>query len=287
MNLSSLSRIVLLAVLASGCTTFKLEELKRTEPVGSAFHKELARYYLRFAEHEAEDFDWIDSQHFAVKGLLAAYGKDITPENPADWKLPADTVAAIAVARETLTKTLDMDTINLFPDHAARALFSYDCWIEQQEENTDEKSTAACRDNFNESIAAIAKERTTPHEASPEPAAATSAEPAPFDVTTTSYVVFFDKDSSAVTIEGYKAIKQIASDLEPISDYEVVIQGNAETDGTSAEYVEALAELRTETVRKALRELGVNENTMIISNSGKSPETPARKNRRVEIFVTH
>lgn len=283
----SLRYLVLLPFFLSGCTTFQLQELKRTEPVGSPFHKELARYYLRFAEHEADDCDWSDSQKFAIKGLLAAYGKDITPEDPANWDdISPEALKELKEAREILLKALDFDTITLFPDYASRALFSYDCWVEEADED-DEKNIAACRDNFHEAIDAIAKERATPHDASPAPVTNAPAEPSPFNVTTTTYVVFFDKNSSTITMDGYKAVKQVASDLETISDYEVVIVGNAETTGTSPEYSEALAELRAETVRKSLIGLGINENSVIVSTSGEAPPTPPRKNRRVEIYVSH
>lgn len=163
---SLMQRFVLLLPLAgilSGCTTFDLQELKRVEPTGSEYQKALAEYYLRFAEHEAEEYDWMDSQYFAKKGLKAAYGKDIEPEDLKRWSLPAGTKPEIEVARAALVTALaDADAVNAAPVMAARALFSFDCWVEQQEENTNAEDIAACHNHFTVAMAELNQKKNLP-----------------------------------------------------------------------------------------------------------------------------
>src|SRR5580658_2925105 len=76
----------LLAVFAtSGCEMYSLEKLRHTTPSGSPFQTELSKLYMDFAAQEEKEYDWYNSWHFADKGLQAAYGKDVMPEDLKNW----------------------------------------------------------------------------------------------------------------------------------------------------------------------------------------------------------
>ena len=56
-----------------------------TIPNTNDFHAVMAREYLAFAMHEADRYDWYDSEYFAKKGLKAARGEVVYPEIPDEW----------------------------------------------------------------------------------------------------------------------------------------------------------------------------------------------------------
>ncbi len=136
----------------SGCATYSLEELRRVEPVGTPFQKALSRHYKEFAISEEKQYDWTDSMHFADKGLRAAYGKDVEPENPAHWDIAANKAPEIQLAYESLNKVLAGGVVETKPEIAARAQYYFDCWLEQQEEGWQEVDISYCRDGFKDTM---------------------------------------------------------------------------------------------------------------------------------------
>ena len=99
--------IFCLAAMLSACTAAKLEELRQISPRGSAFNVALAREYLAFSNSEAEQYDWVDSYHFADKGLRAAYNHTVKPEVPTDWNIDDQYISELQEARVKLMKKLD------------------------------------------------------------------------------------------------------------------------------------------------------------------------------------
>lgn len=151
MSMDWVKRICLLgaaASLTSGCIMYRLEELRNTTPSGSPFQTELARLYMDFATQEEKDYDWQNSWHFADKGLMLAYGKDMPPEALEEWSLPKEALPEMEKARARVMALLTPDIINAQPAKAAAMQFYFDCWVEQQEENWQDDDIAYCRDNL-------------------------------------------------------------------------------------------------------------------------------------------
>lgn len=137
-----------LALAVSGCSMYKLEELRHTTPSGTPFQNALAKLYMDFASQEEKEYDWRDSWHFADKGLSLAYGKDAGPEELANWEIPEAVLPEMENARASLMAALTPDLMRVSPSRAAEAQFYFDCWVEQQEENWQEEDIAYCRDNL-------------------------------------------------------------------------------------------------------------------------------------------
>ncbi len=97
----ALKLLALLVIIhaVTGCTTYSLQELRSTTPKGTPFQAALAVKYLRFAEEEAANYDWVDSAYFADKGLVAAYGDNVAPEQLSAWDIPEDKRAELEAAR--------------------------------------------------------------------------------------------------------------------------------------------------------------------------------------------
>lgn len=283
MSLSSKQLFALICLLiAGGCTTASLKELRQTTPTGNAFQAALAAEYLAFSESEARQYDWPDSKHFADKGLRAAYGNDTAPENPADWDIDdAVAIEQLLTARGELDAAFATGAKDLMPKIAARAQFFYDCWVEQQEEAWQEEDINSCKHGFYEALEAMEPE--------PEPAPEPIAEPEP-QILSSSYLVFFEFDSAAITPEGRIIIDTVVQDLSGVQDYEVILHGHADRSG-SVSYNLALSKKRAEAVKAALVARNVPENLIRYFAYGESdPRVPTpdgkreQANRRVEIF---
>ncbi len=289
------SAIAIISIFAfSGCSTYSLEKLRHTEPKGSEFQKTLAKLYMNFADGEEKAYDWQDSWYFADKGLFAAYGKDIAPEELNNWNIPANERNALEIARNNLINVLTPEKIKNRPDAAARAQFNFDCWIEQQEENWQIEDIEACRDGFKKALAELAEARdqATKKYENPfkkpvlgtvkkteevfleEPVKKKLAKKAL--TTTTSFVVFFEAKQTVLTTAGSNVLAEVARTIAASDDYEVVV---IDKSGARKDDAKLSAE-RIASVKKWLAEAGAKESA--IKTDGKTKNTT---NRKIEIFL--
>ena len=279
-----LSVVVMAAALLGACTTWDLERLQKTEPTGTPFTQALAKEYQAFAEFEAYKMaDWIDQQYFARKGLRAASGEVVAPEELSGWNLPEDKIDELAAARSRLIGALNKGGRINHPEDAAHAQAKFDCWVEQQEENHQPEDIEECQREFEAALAKLVELVEKP-----EPAPAPAPAPRPEPVT---FMVFFDFDSSALN-DGAMAVIGLAEDRLP--DYEdgfISIVGHTDTAGP-ASYNSELSMRRAQAVRDALTNMGVAPGQMSIDARGESDpmiETGdgvrSPQNRRVAITI--
>ena len=280
--------ILLLLPLLVACAS--LDELKRVEPQGSAYSVALAKQYKEFSQSEAEQYDWVDSQYFAEKGLKAAYNQMVVPEEIANWDLPKDVLPTLQDARAQLMTALTPEAQSAKPDLVAEAVFNYDCWVEQQEENWQSADIASCRDEFYNALDKLT--------AKPETAATPVIEKNGFTPTpntdeqiSTSYVIFFDLNSTAITKDGESVIGDVFNELSDDTEYSIRLDGYADRSGKK-NYNKALSERRAVAVRERLKKKGLNKGNFTITAHGETTpmiETPdgvkEKANRRVEIFI--
>ena len=222
--------------LVSGCATgWNLDALQSAERVGSPFTVALANEYQALAEYEALKMnDWTDADYFATKGLAAAGGEVVAPEDTSNWWLPEDQVGALTDARGRLLAALDGGARESQPETAARCQVLFDCWMEQQEENHQPTHIAACRDNFETCLASLGQ--------------------AP--VRADNYVILFDFDRSNLTAAGQVVVQEILGAVlaDPATTVELI--GHTDTVGSPA-YNLRLSQARAATVSNALVSGGV------------------------------
>ncbi len=244
-----LSRIVLGGIALSalvGCTG-PLETLRQTRPgAGDGFSQALADGYFAFADSEAQQYDWIDSRHFAQKGLAASKGEAVVPEEPQEWDADAIPSQDPAAARARLMAALDAGGRTRNPNTAARAQVNYDCWLEQLEEGWQTDHIAACHDRFEKALAALEGGR---------PAAMPVAAPAPA-ANTDRYQVYFDFASAELTPVALDIVEEVANAAVTAKATKVVILGHADRSG-SAETNLALSAKRAGAVKRALVRFGL------------------------------
>lgn len=282
-----LTSAVVLSSLLSGCMMYRLADLRQTTPVGSPFQTELSKLYMQFATDEEKAYDWANSWHFADKGLMSAYGKDVPPEDPKDWAISDAAKPELEEARAALVAALTPEMEHDRPGESANAQFYYDCWVKYQDAGWQEDNIAYCRDNFHAALSHLqpskvemppqaavplvsqpvhkkAKKKPAAPRVMPEPLAEKPA------TGTVSYVVFFEKGQPILSHAGGKVMEDVVSSLKNEKDYEVVIKGGTDS---------PLAGERVDIVKELLVGTGIKENTI---TTEASPKAVAR---RVEIYL--
>lgn len=134
-----------------------LAELEWATPDGSPFTQALAREYRAFAEAERVHSDRADSQLFAEKGLAAAHGTAVTPEDPAEWGIAdEETGRQLSEARGKLLDVLASNAPSRVPSLTATAQVKFDCWLEHHHQGRPAADTERCRNDFMAALTAIA-----------------------------------------------------------------------------------------------------------------------------------
>lgn len=263
--------------LLAGCQTYSLEELRQANPQGTEFQQALAKEYLLLASEDERNYNWSGSWHFADKGLSAAYGNDVGPENISDWDIPEDKRPELEAARDKLLTALRPDVVEAQPLLAARAYRYFDCWVERQEGNWEQARIAECRQGFEEALEALNEVK--------EPVASAKG------VDTTSYIVFFEWNRAGLSKSGTKVIAEVADSLAGEEGYDIVLNGHTDTTGLE-KYNLTLSKRRAETVANELEKRGIDRSAIKIFAFGESdPKVPTSdnvdepQNRRVEIFI--
>jgi OOP family OmpA-OmpF porin len=313
--------VVLLLPLVGGCLRFSLETLRQTEAVGDPFTKALMLEYQAFSQSEAEQYDWWDAEKFARKGLKAARGEMVPPEDPSKWDIPKTILPAMMEAREKLITVLSNPDIRKEePELSARVQAMFDCWVEQQEENWQTEHIDACRNEFYDVLDYLSTpkevaanvnpsqfEEVVPEseealpwqkDTAPSPQTVVKAladtkpigKPATPEVSA-SYVVFFEFNSTKLTKEGSKIVSQVAKSLKDEKSYEVLLNGYADTTG-NAEYNLVLSRRRADAIRQALIKQGIKQAAISLHSFGEDKlavqtqdGVKEKANRRVEVFI--
>ena len=268
-------------LLISGCTgQFPIEDryetAKTTAPDGSEFNRHLYVGYLALAAAEREEFDWSDSSHFAEKALAAAGDQQVSPDAIYDRRLPPEAVSDLTQARRLLTGSLEKGARDRAPSDAALAQTSFDCWMQEQEEDHQPGDIGACQVGFYTALAAVQRKIGLPVTAAPAKLGDT-------------FVVYFGIDSTTLTDQSIKTIMSAAAAKGAIDASKIVLSGHTDTLGPE-DYNDDLSRQRVEAVKQLLLSAGVKVREIGATQYGEArPRIPTgddqamRQNRRVEI----
>jgi OOP family OmpA-OmpF porin len=287
--------LLALAGTTTGCTAFKsfseVDALNEAQAVGSPFTQALADEYRQFSNSELRDmFDYPDALHFARKGLAAAAGDNVLPEPVTDWNLDEAHIQELSAARGRLIVAYDLGAREVAPALAAKTQGKFDCWIEGQEENWHDAGEMACKDEFLKHIANLESQLQPAPAAEPVPDAAFGVDPlAPMATENAMYLVFFDWDSKKLGSGALNVLDAVAEEVAKNPPASINVVGHADTSG-SLKYNQRLALKRTNAVKDALVQRGVDPSIVIIDAKGETEllvETPDNvrepANRRVNI----
>jgi OmpA-OmpF porin, OOP family len=211
----------------------------------TSFSQALATNYAALASSlYDEQHDFVDTDYFSRKGVAAADGAVVPPENNGNWLIPLEVPDSfrteLATSRDRLLKALDGGARDRLPLVAARAQVSYDCWVERMEDDWKAAIDGPCRKQFLEAMAQL--------EGRPAPAAA----PAPGR----EFRVYFEFDRSALLPEAQQILSQVVATAKQEPGLRIVLVGKADLAGSDS-YNLKLSERRAETVRDALIRSGI------------------------------
>jgi OOP family OmpA-OmpF porin len=249
MKLQVLGAVAALGLLA-GCVS-NIEEVGKAKGTGSAFTQALTEEYKSFVAEEHDEYDWAAADYFARKGLTAAAGTAVPPEDPATYDL-GDAAGEIAAARQRLITDLDNGGRDAKPAVAAKAQVKFDCWVHEQDEGWQKDEIAACKNDLMAALDELEKKEAV------APAAGTMAPG--------NYTVYFDFDKAVINAAGQQVINQVLADARMHPPSSVSVTGHTDTVGP-ADYNMALGLRRADAVRTALISGGVPADKITVAGA--------------------
>jgi outer membrane protein OmpA-like peptidoglycan-associated protein len=274
--------------LLGACSHMNIPGVRAMADQGDAFDAALHQNYADLAQAEFDEADWQDARYFTDRSKMAAAGVDKGPQPLAERNIPATNVSELTVARADLVAALDAGAKTQSPEAAAKAQSSFDCWMQEQEENIQPKDISDCRTAFYEAMKVIAPEMK---KADAKPAASMKkpekmAMPVPMNV-------YFSFDSAKLDTKAQAVIRGVLAAEKKYDPAHVKLTGYTDRAGNPT-YNDVLAKERVDAVSKALWSNGVKPSKLEISISGEAnPPIPTKdgiresRNRVVVIEFTN
>lgn len=236
------------AVLLSGCAGMQLDNARKVEPGGSAFSTALYKEYMALSELEFLEGDYTDSDTFALRAISAADNNPTTPEEMSARNLPPANKGELATARRELVEALAATATEKASVNAAQAQASFECWMQEQEENFQPDDIARCRADYLASMNAVRSALApAPAAAAPAPVPAPKA---PQRMAAT-YTVNFDFDSDQITGKASQIIAEAGMAVDEMKAGTIILSGYTDRAGSEA-YNMKLADRRAKAVLGAL-----------------------------------
>jgi len=279
------------AGLLSACAAFDydLGMVESQAKSGDVFKDALHKEYLILAREEDKEDDWVDAAFFADRASQAAGGADFGPQMIKERKIPDANRKEMSFARSSVINALAIEKNGPNAAKVARAQATFDCWLQEQEENTQPDDIAKCRSDFEAALASMVAKAMP----APTPAPAPAPKPA-MKPETRTYTIYFDHDSSVIEHMGKVAIANAIKEAMSTKPKVVQVGGHADTTGDQV-YNNALSDRRAKAVAKMLKEGGLTAKKLVKTsmfgedftavNTGNNVNN--RGNRRVEIKLKY
>ena len=291
-----LAAVAVLAAVLGACHGGALDDVQGLEPQGPDFNALLYTGYVKISSKEIAEYDYRDSDRFAVRAAAAAAGADVVPTTLEERYLPADKREELSKARARLVAMLERDGGGKAPEVAARAQISFECWMQEQEEGHQPDDIAACRNAFYNSVIAAEVALRPPVPPPPEPAFEPEPEPAfepePEPSYVTYYVVFFEFDSAELSKAGKTTLDEAAATALEMRPYKILIRGHTDRAGPES-YNLGLSEARALSVAHYLIDRGAGRFVIDVEGLGESEPIAKTsdnvrdgRNRRTEVSLT-
>lgn len=227
-------------------------------PEGRGFANYLAQGYRHLAKQEDNQHDFRSAALFLARSSQVELGERVEPEALHQRNLPPYAVSDMLYARHRLVSAFANNAANRYPKISARAQVSFDCWMEQQEENLQPNDVAMCRRDFEDAMFRLetvltptAAPKLPNSVADPELIASTSCVPCQ-----SQHIIFFEFDQANLTDTAKKLISELAKTIRKRPTHGVVVSGHTDLAG-SRRYNDSLSKKRVDVVVAALIGAGV------------------------------
>lgn len=264
-------------------------------PQGHGFATYLAQGYLRYAKQEDNQHDFRSAALFLARAGQVERGERVEPEALFQRNIPPHAVSDMLYARSRLMAVFAKNAILLYPKIAADAQVSFDCWMEEQEENIEPNEVAKCRAEFEGAVSRLegALEPTVAAKAPVGPGPAIKPVPkASCEQCSSAHLVYFELDNADLTSDAKTVVTELAATIVAGPPQGVAISGHTDLAGGSR-YNDSLSQRRVDTVVRALVSAGVPAANLVTTYAygKKHPRVPTPDgernagNRRVEVWL--
>ena len=247
----------------------------------------LALEYLAFARNLESVKDNKNAEHFAKKGLLAARGNEVVPENPIKWKADPAQMEEMVLMQKRMEMVLDAPHMKFYlPIQLAHLSYLYDCWISRESKAVFRASELAqCKTRFNKLLDEV--EHYIEDSKKDNQPKVTITEPK-FE----RFEILFDLNNAKLNDKANKDLVAVLKYLKTLSgNFRILVVGNADQTGLVL-YNDNLAFKRAELVKNYLIKNGVFEELVELRSVGEDfPDIITKNgiqqqdNRTVGIYV--
>jgi OOP family OmpA-OmpF porin len=264
----------------SACGAYDVGELREKSIDKGTFGGAVAEEYRKFVTFEADQMmDWQDAGYFAAKALKVLDDPAAAqPENYKNWDIDPQFVDDLEVGQGRLRIAMRLIIPEEGAANLAKAITSFDCWVEQAEEGWQIDHIAACQTSFNDALGELEQQKDIKITDAGEAKA--------------KFVVFHELDQPQPRAEDFVLIQSFASKGWDDLQLHVHVVGHADRSG-SHEYNHKLSVSRALAVVNAIKATWPGGYTFSIEGLGETQpafETadgvPNILNRRTEAEVT-
>jgi OOP family OmpA-OmpF porin len=228
----------------AGCSAQVDDDLETLHSEGHDFKRALAQEYHALSQKESRLYnDTLDARHFAMKSLEAREGKEILPEDPEEWQIPASALAPLTEGRDRLLFALNRGGRYVEPDLSAKTQVLYDCMLGEIEEARTPQEMRVCYKGFFKHLDQL---ETAVFQNSPAAS------------------IMFDYNEATLNQEGLKVIQQMAARIKQFHDRRVMLVGHTDAIGKQG-YNRNLSLERAQVVKHALISQGISGKTIKIA----------------------
>ncbi len=265
----------------------KLSFLESNLKAKGGYQSYLALEYLVFSRNLLAVKDQKSSEHFAKKGLSAANGQEVMPENPIIWKADPSQMEEMVLMQKRLESILLTPHIKFYlPIQTAHLTYLYDCWISRESKaifRADE--LAQCRVRFHKLLDEIENYIDDINKDKQPKVVIKEPEFERFEI-------LFDLSSFKFNDKANRDMLEILKYLKALNgDYRILVVGNADRMGNEI-YNENLALNRAEVTKNYLIKNGVNQELVELRSVGEdfpdiitSKGSQQQSNRSVGIYI--
>lgn len=251
---------------------------------GRGFAWYLAQGYRRYAKHEDNAHDFEDAARFLARAAAVERGEVVEPEQLTQRVLPVYAVEDLAYARQRLMRALRNGAAGRLPKVAANAQVAFDCWMEQQEENSQPHDVARCRSEFETHIVRLE---------GPQHVAPPACPPVETKCVPATHLLFFELDRHELMPAARETVRLVVEQAKVMPMATLIVAAHADRSGTDR-HNDALSRQRLDSVVVELVASGVPRERVVRAeyHGERQPRIPTHdgirqpENRRVEIRVS-